>query len=369
MNVFKELDKPIVYKLPEVSSSIFNKKVNPTFSRNIDYPSFTLGFQHYIHANKDKFDILEQFKNKKKVYMVLNKLNKDIDEYEKDLSHSAKNMCSKNLTQEFFEYWELLSCFDILNKSVFLSKQDSCIEECFIEYQKKFGNKIEVNIKPKSSSLVVVSYKNGNYNYRNTIEQDSMTNLLSEIELGLLNLEEKGNMIIKVNEIYTNTSVKLIYALSECFKKSYLYKPLTSAQSDSEKFIVLINFNKHQKELIKLIKEINKIPNGNYLVDFCKEFSLSKEFITIYRKFNTDFSNRQLMDVNKIVEFIKSENYYGETYQNYRDVQINYTTKWIDKYFTNIVKNRQLIISDMDKLSKLFNETAQKVETKILKTI
>jgi hypothetical protein len=55
---------------PESNMSIIDVDINASFSNNILYPEIVLGFQHFIHATKDKMEQIEQFENRKKVYLV-----------------------------------------------------------------------------------------------------------------------------------------------------------------------------------------------------------------------------------------------------------------------------------------------------------
>lgn len=120
-----ELDKlpedfvPIVYRLPEPKEDIFNEDPNPSFSTNIAYPKFSLGFYHYIHQSKDKMEITKEFEGKKKVYLVFNKFERYIDDYEYDINNSSKvyfDLSSKPniLSRAFYKLWELFFLFDII---------------------------------------------------------------------------------------------------------------------------------------------------------------------------------------------------------------------------------------------------------------
>jgi 23S rRNA U2552 (ribose-2'-O)-methylase RlmE/FtsJ len=151
--VFKNY-RPVCYKLPELSSNddIFKSKVNPTFSKNIDYPKFSYGFHHYIHQNKDKMEITEQFKNKKKVFYVMNEFERNIDEYDEDIGGISKQYFNINqmpniLSRAFYKLWELLFMFDLvqLDKKDFVSAHLAEGPGSFIQatmfYRDKFTNK------------------------------------------------------------------------------------------------------------------------------------------------------------------------------------------------------------------------------------
>jgi len=111
---------PIVIKLPEIKDNIFDHDEEPVFSTNIDYPKFSLGFHHYIHQSKDKMkEILNDFKSKKKVYLVMNKYEPIIDDYDKAIGNVADTYFSlkskpKILNNAFYKLWEMLMTFDLI---------------------------------------------------------------------------------------------------------------------------------------------------------------------------------------------------------------------------------------------------------------
>jgi hypothetical protein len=52
--------------------SIFDSDADIKLTNNIDYPKCSHGFHHYIHTLKKDLEVLKQFENKKKVYLVTN---------------------------------------------------------------------------------------------------------------------------------------------------------------------------------------------------------------------------------------------------------------------------------------------------------
>jgi len=125
-----EEDIPTVYTVPDNISDkdIFGFKPDPQFSMSIDYPNFSFGFQHFIHQSKDKCEIVNQFEGKKKVYLVMNKYERYIDDSESDINNISKVYFDVNpkpniLSRAFYKLWELLFMFDLidLKKSNFVS--------------------------------------------------------------------------------------------------------------------------------------------------------------------------------------------------------------------------------------------------------
>jgi len=121
---------PISMKLISVGTGILESEGSLLFSKNIDYPRFSLGFNHFIHASKNKVgDMFKKFEGgKKKVYLVMNDFEKYVDEYEESIGNIGKkyfNLDTKPeiLSRAFYKLWELFFMFDLidLKKEKFVS--------------------------------------------------------------------------------------------------------------------------------------------------------------------------------------------------------------------------------------------------------
>jgi 23S rRNA U2552 (ribose-2'-O)-methylase RlmE/FtsJ len=109
---------PVVYKLP-TTKDIFKNKLDPAYSTNLSYPKFSFGFHHFIHQSKDKMSITSQFKNKKKVYYIMNKFERYVDDYDKSINDATKQYFRTDkkpaiLSRAFFKLWEILFMFDLV---------------------------------------------------------------------------------------------------------------------------------------------------------------------------------------------------------------------------------------------------------------
>lgn len=104
--------------LPDLS------KQNPTFvlRNDVDYPKFSLGFTHWIHATKNKTDVFKTFVNKKKVYQVVNGYERYIDDYKDSIGNVSKTYFGLNdkkkpaiLSRAFYKLWEMIHYYDIID--------------------------------------------------------------------------------------------------------------------------------------------------------------------------------------------------------------------------------------------------------------
>lgn len=143
---------PIIYKVPLPKDDIFNHNESPSFSKNIDYPKFSLGFQHYIHQSKTKMEITKEFEGKKKVYYVINKFERYVDDYDADINNISKAYFDVDpkpniLSRAFFKLWELFFMFDLIDLdennfvSAHLAEGPGSFIQATMFYRDKFAKK------------------------------------------------------------------------------------------------------------------------------------------------------------------------------------------------------------------------------------
>lgn len=137
----------------------------------------------------------------------------------------------------------------------------------------------------------------------NEQENDFIIFLICEIYLVLNLLKLGGNAVIKIYDIYSKESIKILYILSLFFQEILIIKPLSSRPANSEKYLLCKNFicNKEDftkyEELFKKIiinKDLKILDNENAPYKFLKH-------ITNYNKFYTE---RQIKYINKTIELI-----------------------------------------------------------------
>lgn len=136
---------PIIVELPNININIFETNNSVKFSTNLDYPRSEYGFHHFIHNNKNKTEKLKVFEGKKKVYLVFNRFEKSVDNYEKSINVLSKKLFStinpnsklEIIDDGFFKLWEILMLFNLIdiNKEKFNSlhlaeKTGSFIQSC-----------------------------------------------------------------------------------------------------------------------------------------------------------------------------------------------------------------------------------------------
>ncbi len=275
------MSKPIIYEVNS-DNKIFNNDSNPSFSKNVDSPKFTLGFQHFIHQSKLKMDITKQFEGKKKIYLVMSEFETIIDDYEQTIQNTSNEYFNpKNpiTGRTFYKLWEIFLLFDIIDLednnyvTTLLDDNNSNLLRAVMLFRNKFGAKnknnkyvntiinneyVEKNKKNKKGvteytidtsigkNKVNLIITNGFKSELSPViqEQESYKLILNQIIYALQNQIEGGAFICKIYESFTNVMSKIVACLTCFYDKVYVIKPLTSRNINSEKYIVCRGFKK-----------------------------------------------------------------------------------------------------------------------------
>jgi 23S rRNA U2552 (ribose-2'-O)-methylase RlmE/FtsJ len=173
----------------------------------------------------------------------------------------------------------------------------------------------------------------------NTQEQESFKLILAQIITAFKVQAKGGNFVCKIFETFTKTSLKILSMLPQLYNKVYIIKPFTSRPSNSEKYLVCLDFKFDKKSKSGLNKKLDKLLeqfNEKNIIDFVPNYVIDSELEKIMIKLNTSIANEQVKNINSIIKFIEEQNYYGDMYHKARDEQIEASKFWIDLFFPEI---------------------------------
>ena len=159
-------------------------------------------------------------------------------------------------------------------------------------------------------------------------EQEAYALLLGEIIAALRVQAKNGNFVLKLFESFTMVTIKILYLLTSFYEECYLYKPFFSRDSNSEKYFVCKGFkyepdSKDLQEMITKLESILQKTNTKLFInDIFLDLEIPRDFINLFKYINIQIVNTQQVMINKIITYIKGNNYFGEQYHEYKDQQI-----------------------------------------------
>lgn len=215
----------------------------------------------------------------------------------------------------------------------------------------------------EETGLVDLVTGDGGFDWTNeNIQEQECSILIFAQILTALNIQKKGgHFVLKMFEMFTTLSLKFLMILKYFYSNVYIIKPLMSRESNSERYVVCKNFkfdlsnsnsNSDSKEkkivasLMNILDELDTKPIESqeyFLGDLFSNVQVPQDLIKQIISINTSIVCDQYKVINKMVEFIDGSNYYGDLYMWYKDRQITLSKYWIDRFFDNISKSKELI--------------------------
>jgi len=169
----------------------------------------------------------------------------------------------------------------------------------------------------------------GGFDYTSDFEQELSSYKLfySEIMIAL-NIQKKGGTFIcKLFDLFWYSSLQLLFILYLSYEKISFIKPLTSRQSNSEKYIVcerFKGFNKHYSNLMCQYFSKDILP-----------IHLPNEFVKIINDYHLQFIKYQVIQIDNTLKLIKER----KNIDKPRNTQIKLAIEWCKKYNIPINNN------------------------------
>lgn len=200
----------------------------------------------------------------------------------------------------------------------------------------------------KNKAHLVTADGGMNWKDENTQEQESFKLIFGEICTALLIQADKGNFVIKLFESFTTVVCKLIFILKQFYKEVYITKPLLSRESSSEKNVVCKSFidkPANQSKIESLLRVLHNAKD-NEIFDIFPTYVFDNNHISMLLAMNKEIANRQIQAINKMVIFIKNNEFFGADYNKFKKVQINTSDYWMKMYFNKDLDINKKLISD-----------------------
>jgi hypothetical protein len=378
---------------------------NATYSRFLSDPTIGNGFNIFIRRTKDgmNFTQEEQFKNKK-FYRIANP-------FEIEISNSEDNNDIKKATAEFFNtepindfsfyhMWECMMVFTPLSstssasisclggsdssinsflkcRKTVASKSASDGDELYVylstpsitnskikKFPKGYNDKSVTDSSnfakfAKKSDLVIGSFVFDEVPNVNYIEQKIFRHKLWEIVTAMKITKTGGSLIIKFDELYTNVSVNIIELLGIFYEQVSIFKPYTSRPSLSERFIICKGFHGPNIKIIgkieALLSEMESRENGDmFLYSIADDFSHDESFRNMVNMSSIKLSNEQYDNINRILRYKMSNNYFGTQYHEYLGIQQSSADFWKNLFYPSASTNIKALVTN---LKSIFDDT------------
>ncbi len=410
---------PILFQLPICEPIEIDEK-NLVMFGDLPKPLLSYGFNTFIYDLKNKMEDTKNF-NKLELN-IANRIDIKIKNYNMSLSQVVQKIFPdyKIISRAFYKLWEMLMIFNLVDTDnfvgAFLCESPGSFVQATLYYRKYhsfFNDKdryyvmslddredervpkldksfIEKNSKyifdhPTTSkgedngdilkSLVRNNFKRHfdtikekadlvtadvgkpweNENYQ---AQEGFVLILSEACLALKCQKKNGHFVLKIFESFTNPTIKLIALLQNHYENIFIHKPLTSHDSNSERYIICHKFKDNAEKTISImehiIDEYNKLSSlqkNIFVNDILLNVKIDKNVSEIIKKCNIESSFLQCKTMQNMVSYMEKNKGIVDFNED-KEKQIQYTTLWCDIF---LLKNYDKKILEKLLKSKIYN--------------
>ena len=191
--------------------------------------------------------------------------------------------------------------------------------------------------KELGGKLVDLVTADGGFDYSinfNKQEQMSTKLIFAEVVCALNITKVGGGFVLKIFDIYTVLTIKIIYLLTLYYDTVTITKPHTSRPANSEKYVVCKGFKGIREEMrLKLLDVLGQwdvIGKKQFVSDF-GGIVVSESFLQHLYRLNMSFAKIQIANILKTIVFIERELEHKDILYLKR-CQALYTLEWCKKY-------------------------------------
>ena len=194
---------------------------------------------------------------------------------------------------------------------------------------------LEESLKPNSIDLITAD---GGFDFSadfNNQEEMALHLFICEIYASLRVQRSEGTLIIKVYDIFTPSTIKIINLLNSCYKRLIMFKPLTSRPANSEKYLICKGFHGGE-HCLRVFQELSKLSWDSVgytqdLAELLKDVDVNTNVTRNLVLFNTFYISRQILYIQKTIEYIKKFIAHGDI-KRIIDGHVRKVQKWCEKY-------------------------------------
>jgi 23S rRNA U2552 (ribose-2'-O)-methylase RlmE/FtsJ len=169
----------------------------------------------------------------------------------------------------------------------------------------------------------------------NNQEEMALQLFICEIYASMRLQRVDGTLIIKVFDIFTPATIKIINLLNTCYKRLIMFKPLTSRPANSEKYLICMGFHgcQHCLHIFDALSKLS-IDNNTFYHDvnnLLKDVDVNTNVTRNLVLFNSFYISRQILYIQKTIEYIKKFIAHGDI-KRIIDGHVIKVQKWCEKY-------------------------------------
>ncbi len=173
----------------------------------------------------------------------------------------------------------------------------------------------------------------GGFDYSNDFnkqEESSINLIFCEIIYALVLQKQHGSFVLKIFDIFHDTTIELLFLLSYFYKQVFVYKPNTSREANSEKYIICKDFNMNKNYHIiieKICTNFQDLTNKQLYGLF--NFKINSYFLNKIQEINAIYGQQQLENILNTINFIQDKTKLNvDKIEKIKETNIEKCIKW-----------------------------------------
>ena len=174
----------------------------------------------------------------------------------------------------------------------------------------------------------------------NKQEELSINLIFCEMLYALVLQKPGGSFVLKIFDIFYETTTEILYLLSYFYKQVFVYKPNTSREANSEKYIICKGFiigENYNSIVQKLIENFHDLSKQKIHKIF--NFDLNSYFLSKIQEINAIYGQQQVENILNTINSIQDDNC------NHKDKLIKIKQTNIERCIKWCKKNNQPVYS------------------------
>lgn len=291
-------------------------------SNRVEYLySFNFNFNLYIQVYQklDEFK-LDKYKN---IINIFHKYEPNAINLKDSIYNTFNKKYSKFpkiISNDFFYIWEL--CNLLSGKTFIIYDNDCSTLQSIYYYRQNPQDKFYLlNEKNHINEVITKLVKIEKIEQPDVMILNNNKSIIFNIQLIL---KYKPNIVIlKCEELFSLLMNKMMILLSLFYDEIIIQKPFTVPDYVNTFYIICKNYKSNKIKLPELNENIT---------DFFTNYIFDQKYINNISNINGKLFSKFFLSINELYDYLKSNNYYTEQYDNYINNQKKYHQKWLDMF-------------------------------------
>lgn len=199
-------------------------------------------------------------------------------------------------------------------------------------------NNLKYIIENHSNSMDIVT-ADGGFDFStdfNKQEQVAFRLIFTQVIYALVMQKKGGHFVLKIFDIFEDSTVDILYLLSTFYEKIVLMKPYTSRYANSEKYVVCKNFKYDNiedlhKKFMNILTFFNGFDFDKYKINSILDVPIQNYYTNSINEINSIFGHQQIENILNTIKIITHNDKKQEKMYNLKCQNVQKCINWCIK--------------------------------------